>query len=241
MKLFNQSTLGDRLREERERIKLTQEQLAKCMGVSALTTGKYELNKTSPTAEFLLQLESVGIDPLYVLTGKRQQASEALPAEVDEVLMARGILTGQGLRQDQVLISSVGLMWLLHLHERRRQQREETNLAWGYGLLQALAALDDTHMRAIHLQCIKLQGHDERQIYRQLLVYEVNTPVHSPWCLSPDLTLLQRYELDAMWSDFPVDFHAFGAESLQPVLVLKDDEHAALLRGDVLTIAPSLS
>lgn len=241
MKLFIKPTLGDRLRQERDRIGLTQEQLAKLLGVTPLTVGKYELNKTSPTAEFLSQLEPIGIDPLFVLIGKRQQETETLPAGVDEVLMARGILTGQGLRQDQVLISSVGLMWLLHLHERRRQQREETNMAWGYGLLQAVAALDDTHMRAIHLQCIKLQGHDERQIYLQLLMYEVNTPVHSPWCLTPDLTLQKRYELDAIWSDFPVDFHAFGGESLQPVLVLKDDEHAALLRGDVLTIAPSQS
>lgn len=236
MKLFNQLTLGDRLREERDRIKLTQDQLAKLMGVTPLTCGKYELNKTSPTAEFLMQLESVGIDPLYVLTGKRQQASEALPAEVDEVLIDRGIFTGQGPRQDQVHISAVGLQWLVHLYEARRTSREQGKPAWGRALLEELAALDSEGLRAIHLQCVTLQGYDTQQTYQQLLVYEVTTPVHSPWSIAPSKSLPIRYELDAISADLPIDFHAAGADALQPVLVLQIGEHAALLRGEVLTV-----
>jgi transcriptional regulator with XRE-family HTH domain len=61
------STLGARLREERERLQMSQEQLAAVAGVRKLTQLQYEQDKTSPTAKYLLAVASRGVNLAYVL------------------------------------------------------------------------------------------------------------------------------------------------------------------------------
>ncbi|HGJ5877322.1 MAG TPA: helix-turn-helix domain-containing protein [Arsenophonus sp.] len=60
-----------RLRKERERLKLTQSQLAKACGVSFRAYCDYEIGKTEPKASFFSNLHELGADIMFILTGKK--------------------------------------------------------------------------------------------------------------------------------------------------------------------------
>lgn len=63
--------IGERLREERERLGLTQESLGNAAGVQKLAQHKYEKGDRPPNALYLAGAAAVGIDVLYVITGSR--------------------------------------------------------------------------------------------------------------------------------------------------------------------------
>lgn len=63
-------TFHDRLREERERVGLSQSALAEAGGVKKLSQHTYEKGVRSPTADYLVKLAGTGIDVPYLLTGK---------------------------------------------------------------------------------------------------------------------------------------------------------------------------
>ena len=77
-------SIGERLREERERLDLNQEQLGAIGGVKKLSQFNYENNKRAPDTDYLVQLAKVGIDVSYVLFGTR--ANNALTAEEEQLL-----------------------------------------------------------------------------------------------------------------------------------------------------------
>ncbi|QIE87018.1 helix-turn-helix domain-containing protein [Pseudomonas nitroreducens] len=70
-------TIGERLKEERLRIGITQSVLAEHCGVSKNTQLNYEKNERSPDGAYLEIAALVGVDVLYVITGRR------LPADLD--------------------------------------------------------------------------------------------------------------------------------------------------------------
>lgn len=72
-------TFGERLRSERNRLLLTQDQVAEKTSVTKQTQGLYERDKRSPNSEYLAALAELGADVLYVVTGQRTP----LPAELD--------------------------------------------------------------------------------------------------------------------------------------------------------------
>ncbi len=59
--------IGARLREERKRLKLTQEGLAARLGCSVRTYINYESGERSPDADFLLKAHGVGVDIARVM------------------------------------------------------------------------------------------------------------------------------------------------------------------------------
>lgn len=65
-------TIGQRLREERERLKLTQPQFAALGGVEKGAQIRYESGKGSPSANHLAAAAEQGLDVLYVITGRRE-------------------------------------------------------------------------------------------------------------------------------------------------------------------------
>jgi transcriptional regulator with XRE-family HTH domain len=69
--------IGKRLREERLRLKLTQKDFAAVGGVLSNAQSKYERDIRSPSAIYLAQLAGIGVDVLYVLTGKHAPHDEA--------------------------------------------------------------------------------------------------------------------------------------------------------------------
>ncbi len=70
--------LGERLREERKRLNLTQPEFASIAGTSKQTLFSWETGKTSPDAQQMAALAAAGVDVLYVLTGNRSPASLGL-------------------------------------------------------------------------------------------------------------------------------------------------------------------
>lgn len=68
------SSIGDRLREERERLDLNQTQFAERAGTTRKTQFNYESNARRPDADYLAALAAAGVDVLYVLTGQRVHA-----------------------------------------------------------------------------------------------------------------------------------------------------------------------
>ncbi len=71
-------TIGQRLREVRERFGLSQEVFGDRIGTSGRTVKKYEGNETSPTAAQLATIHEMGGDVFYIVTGQRRGAVVAL-------------------------------------------------------------------------------------------------------------------------------------------------------------------
>lgn len=65
------ATIGSRLREERERLALTQRAFGEVGGVEPNAQGKYESGERHPKADYLAAVSAVGVDVLYVLTARR--------------------------------------------------------------------------------------------------------------------------------------------------------------------------
>jgi transcriptional regulator with XRE-family HTH domain len=72
------TTFGERLRIERERLGLTQDQFGKLGGMSRLAQFKYEHDQHSPSVEYLEKLFDAKVDAVFLLTGRR-----LTPGQVD--------------------------------------------------------------------------------------------------------------------------------------------------------------
>lgn len=73
------SSIGDRLREEREKLSLSQTQLAELTGTTRKSQFNYETDARRPDADYLAAATSVGVDVLYVLTGQRAGGVKPAP------------------------------------------------------------------------------------------------------------------------------------------------------------------
>lgn len=69
-------TIGDRLKEERERLKLSQTAFGAIDGTGKKTVISWEKNLSSPTATFLEKASKHNVDVLYILTGIRLPAQQ---------------------------------------------------------------------------------------------------------------------------------------------------------------------
>ena len=76
---------GARLREERERLGLSQEALAALGGVKRLTQSQYEKGASFPTVRYLAALDKVGVDLELVIFGRRLELSLLSSVERDRI------------------------------------------------------------------------------------------------------------------------------------------------------------
>ncbi len=63
--------LGDRLRQERRRLGLSQAEFAALAGVQRLAQGQYESEAREPKLSYLAALAAVGVDVGFVLLGRK--------------------------------------------------------------------------------------------------------------------------------------------------------------------------
>ncbi|WBG66966.1 XRE family transcriptional regulator [Pseudomonas citronellolis] len=63
--------IGERLKEERERLGYSQTDFAAQAGASKNSQYNYEKGDRSPDAEYLAAVSKAGVDVLYVVTGRR--------------------------------------------------------------------------------------------------------------------------------------------------------------------------
>lgn len=75
-------TIGERLREERERLKLTQPSMAEAAETTKQTQHAYETNRTPPKASYLAAVAGLGVDVAYVVTGIRSPNTASTPMEM---------------------------------------------------------------------------------------------------------------------------------------------------------------
>lgn len=96
---------GERLRAERERLGLGQQELAEKCGVTMRSQRNYEKGLREPDAAYLSAFNAVGGDVLYVLSSQRSTSvtdrsygatsthmtenNDSVTVEIDEVLMRR--------------------------------------------------------------------------------------------------------------------------------------------------------
>lgn len=82
-------TIGDRLKEERERLHLSQTSLAEAGGTTKKTQIDYEKNKTQPKGKYLAAIASFGVDVAYVITGERLENSATTATELSYLRICR--------------------------------------------------------------------------------------------------------------------------------------------------------
>ena len=78
--------IGKRLREERERLGMSQPAFAAVVGTTKQTLFSWETGKTAPDGFQLAAFATAGADVLYILTGRRE--AEALSTE-EKLLVER--------------------------------------------------------------------------------------------------------------------------------------------------------
>lgn len=118
--------IGDRLREQRQRLGLSQLDFAEAVGVSKTTQFNYETGARSPDAEYLLNAGEQGVDITFVLLGQPAQSKTGVFVEVkqlrgggDDTSLAvpKGWIARRGLTEDQLATVVVrgssmdGVLW----------------------------------------------------------------------------------------------------------------------------------
>jgi len=76
-------TLADRLKEERTRLALTQDQMAAAAGLNRTAQIRYEKGERNPDTDYLAAVAAAGVDVGYVVTGV---ASSAIAKDESELL-----------------------------------------------------------------------------------------------------------------------------------------------------------
>lgn len=97
---------GSRLKEERSRLGLTQPQVAERCGIGKTTVINWEKDASSPSAPQLSALSGLGVDVMYVLTGKR---SGGMEESIERSMNAAGISDGSTVQQISDLGKTLGV------------------------------------------------------------------------------------------------------------------------------------
>ncbi|PRG70965.1 helix-turn-helix domain-containing protein [Burkholderia cenocepacia] len=82
---MSEISIGNRLKEERMRIGLSQAEFAALGGLGKQAQLNYESDARSPDANYLAALSKVGVDVLYVITGHRAHGAP-MPDDEAELL-----------------------------------------------------------------------------------------------------------------------------------------------------------
>ena len=177
-------SIGDRLRAERERLKLSQAELAESGGVKPLTQHSYEKGSSYPNADYLAKVNDLGIDALYVVTGERakpRQASRGSGGEIESlsVLHSRGIYPDS---EGGGRVSSAGLALLLD-YVREVKDNRTTKLTAKE--LQKVSSFVPKDAREWLLQPVALTPYKEGKSNHVLLIFRRRTPVSVVWKIGP--------------------------------------------------------
>lgn len=84
----NPEGFGARLREERKRLGLSMEALAKAGGISRASQSNYETERNRPDSNYLAAIAALGIDVLYLLTAQRARAAEGFDWRAHDRILA---------------------------------------------------------------------------------------------------------------------------------------------------------
>ncbi|EBA1658002.1 XRE family transcriptional regulator [Salmonella enterica subsp. enterica serovar Oranienburg] len=81
------NSFGFKLKEERERLGLSQTEFAEACGVKRVAQGNYENDKRNPDAAYLMAAAKLGVDVNYLITGVRMTSPYGVVNNSDEAEM----------------------------------------------------------------------------------------------------------------------------------------------------------
>ena len=148
------SEIGKRLRAERERLGLKQEDYFRLGEWSARTVSNWEAGRTTPTADFFADVEVLGLDVNYIITGRRAAAPLTGPAAAPvgdsdtiriPLFSATGSMgKGNDLITEDVLMGDVPISrhWLALNVPRSRPEALQIVHAYGDSMLGTLNSGD---------------------------------------------------------------------------------------------------
>ena len=115
------SGIGSRLRQERERLGLSQKAFGVIGGVEANAQGKYENVDRAPKADYLSRVAERGVDVLYVLTGTPTPTLVDNLSQIEEkVLVSYRVLQKED--QDAIRRLTTTLADLSAIHAAKNRQ-----------------------------------------------------------------------------------------------------------------------
>ncbi|SDQ74048.1 Transcriptional regulator, contains XRE-family HTH domain [Pseudomonas lundensis] len=115
------SGIGSRLRQERERLGLSQKAFGVIGGVEANAQGKYENGDRAPKADYLSRVAERGVDVLYVLTGTPTPTLVDNLSQIEEkVLVSYRVLQKE--YQDAIRRLTTTLADLSAIHAAKNRQ-----------------------------------------------------------------------------------------------------------------------
>ena len=80
--------ISDRLREEREKLRLSQTAIAEIGGVQKRAQINYESGERSPDANYLAAIAAAGADVRYILTGQREGPAPVVLSAEEQTMVA---------------------------------------------------------------------------------------------------------------------------------------------------------
>lgn len=83
------SAIGDRLRDERERLGKNQDEFGLIGGVKRNAQANYERGDRSPDAEYFAAIAEGGVDVLYILVGQRKPTATESLSQIESDLIAK--------------------------------------------------------------------------------------------------------------------------------------------------------
>lgn len=174
--------IGDRLRSERERLKLSQAALAERGGVKALTQHSYEKGSSYPNADYLSKVVECGVDVFYVVTGKRLPAARPSGNDPTETVL---LLQNRGIYPDGRGGGTVNLAGLALLLDYARGANGTKPIALTEKVLAKVARYSVVDARPWLLQPVALQPRKGGPTSHTVLVYREKTTVSLVWQLGP--------------------------------------------------------
>lgn len=174
--------ISDRLRSERERLKLSQAALAERGGVKALTQHSYEKGSSYPNADYLSKVVECGVDVFYVVTGKRLPAARPSGNDPTETVL---LLQNRGIYPDGRGGGTVNLAGLALLLDYAREANGTKPIALTEKVLAKVARYSVADARPWLLQPVALQPRKGGPTSHTVLVYREKTTVSLVWQLGP--------------------------------------------------------
>ena len=102
------SSIGLRLRKERERLGLSQQAFGKLGGVATNAQGKYENGDRFPRSDYFAAIATINVDLLYVLVGTvTPKSTDLLTQDEKDVLLSFRLLQPEDQEAVSCLVSTI--------------------------------------------------------------------------------------------------------------------------------------
>ena len=94
---------SERLKEERMRLGLNQTEFGKAGGVTKEAQSNYERGKRKPDSDYWSNIDKIGADIQYILTGRKTTQTNAIKEEQNNTYQLRGKLERLKKELDEII------------------------------------------------------------------------------------------------------------------------------------------